>query len=90
MALLTLCAMHTAWGTSSIDGGLGFYPGVELRAKEGADAPFEYKEIDLVAMRGGDLILDLPHIHCLVAKRAFGAFLDLAEMVEDIYPRDSV
>ena len=60
MPLLTLCAMHTAWGTSSIDGGLGFYPGVELRAKEGADAAFEYKEIDLVSMRG-DLILDFPH-----------------------------
>ena len=60
MPLLTLCAMHTAWGTSSIDGGLGFYPGVEVRAKEGADAAFEYKEIDLVCMRG-DLILDLPH-----------------------------
>ena len=61
MPLLTLCAMHTAWGTSFIDGGLGFYPGVEVRAKDGADAAFEYKEIDLVCMRGGDLILDLPH-----------------------------
>jgi hypothetical protein len=30
---------------------------VELKAKEGADVPFENKEIDLVAMRGGDLIL---------------------------------
>jgi hypothetical protein len=55
--LLTLYAMHAAWGTSSIHGGLGFYPGVELRAKEGADVPFAHKEIDLVAMRGSALIL---------------------------------
>jgi hypothetical protein len=55
--LLTLYAMHTTWSTSSIDGDLGFYPGVELRAKEGADVKFDHKEIDLVAMRGGDLIL---------------------------------
>ena len=55
--LLTLYAMHLAWGTSSIYGGLGFYPGVELKAKEGADVPFGNKEIDLVAMRGGKLIL---------------------------------
>jgi hypothetical protein len=55
--LLTLYAMHTAWGTYSIHEGLGFYPGVELRAKEEADVPFAHKEIDLVAMRGGALIL---------------------------------
>ncbi len=55
--LLTLYAMHTAWGTSSIGGSLGFYPGVELKAKEGADVPFAHKEIDLVALRGSSLIL---------------------------------
>lgn len=55
--LLTLYAMHLAWGTSTIQGGLSFYPGVELRAKEGADVPFANKEIDLVAMRGSSLIL---------------------------------
>lgn len=55
--LLTLYAMHIAWGTSSIYGGLGFYPGVEVRAKKGADVPFAHKEIDLVAMRGSNLIL---------------------------------
>jgi hypothetical protein len=55
--LLTLYAMHTAWGASSAYGNLGFYPGVELKAKDGADVPFQHKEIDLVAMRGGDLIL---------------------------------
>lgn len=55
--LLTLNAMHTAWGTSSIYGGLSFYPGVEIRAKEGADVPFDHREIDLVAMRNGELIL---------------------------------
>jgi hypothetical protein len=55
--LLTLYAMHLAWGSSSIQGGLGFYPGVELRAKEGADVPFANKEIDLVAMRGSSLVL---------------------------------
>lgn len=55
--LLTLYAMHVAWGTSSIHGDLGFYPCVELRAKDGVDVPFEHKEIDLVAMRGGNLIL---------------------------------
>ncbi len=55
--LLALHAMHLAWGTSSIYGGLGFYPGVELKAKERADVPFENKEVDLVAMRGGKLIL---------------------------------
>ena len=55
--LLTVYAMHAAWGTSSIDGGLGCYPGVELRAKEEAAIRLEHKEIDLVAMLGGDLIL---------------------------------
>jgi len=55
--LLTLHAMHAAWGTSSIYGGLGFYPGVEIKAKDVAEVPFGHKEIDLVAMRGGDLIL---------------------------------
>jgi hypothetical protein len=55
--LLTLYAMHVAWGTSSIYGDLGFYPCVELRAKDGADVPFEHKEVDIVAMRGGNLIL---------------------------------
>jgi hypothetical protein len=55
--LLTLNAMYIAWGTSSIYGGLGFYPGIELKAKEGADVPFPNKEIDLVAMRGESLIL---------------------------------
>jgi hypothetical protein len=55
--LLTLNAMHAAWGTSSVYGDLGFYPGVELRAKDGVDVPFEHKEIDLVGMRGGNLIL---------------------------------
>ncbi len=55
--LLTLHAMHLAWGTSSIHGGLGFYPCVELKAKGGADVPFDKKEIDLVAMRGRELIL---------------------------------
>lgn len=55
--LLTLYAMYVAWGTSAISGGLGFYPGIELKAKEGADVPFENKEIDLVALRGNSLIL---------------------------------
>ncbi len=55
--LLTLNTMHTAWGTSSIYGGLSFYPGVEIRAKEGVEVPFDHREIDLVAMRGGELIL---------------------------------
>lgn len=57
MPLLTLYAMHSAWDTSSIRGSLGFYLGEELRAKEGADVPFEHKEIDLVASRGSSLIL---------------------------------
>jgi hypothetical protein len=55
--LLTVNAMHASWRTSSVYGDLGFYPGVELRAKDGVDVPFEHKEIDLVAMRGGNLIL---------------------------------
>ncbi len=55
--LLTLNAMHTAWGGSSIRGDIGFYPGIEITAKEGAEVPFTHKEIDLVAMMGGTLIL---------------------------------
>jgi hypothetical protein len=55
--LLTIYAMHAAWGTSSIYGSLGYYPGVEIRAKNGAKVPFAHKELDLVAMRHGDLIL---------------------------------
>lgn len=55
--LLAVYAMHLAWGTSSIYGGLSFYPGIELKAKEGADVPFDHREIDLVAIRGGELIL---------------------------------
>jgi len=49
--------MHTAWGTSTTYGGLGFYPGLEIRAKDGADVPFAHKEVDLVAMLGDVLIL---------------------------------
>lgn len=55
--LLTLYAMHAAWSRASIHGGLAFHPGVEIRAKQGADVPFAHREIDLVAMRGGDLVL---------------------------------
>lgn len=36
---------------------LGFYPGIEIKAKNGAAVPFPKKEIDLVVMRGGSLIL---------------------------------
>jgi hypothetical protein len=55
--LLTLHAMSEAWGDQSSGEGLGFYPGVELQAKEGARAPFDKKELDLVALRGRDLLL---------------------------------
>lgn len=55
--LLTLNAMHVAWGGWSTRGDIGFYPGIEITAKEGADVPFPHKEIDLVAMMGGTLII---------------------------------
>jgi hypothetical protein len=56
--LLTLhAAMSTAWGDRPSGEGLGFYPGVELRAKQGACVPFPKKELDLVALRGRDLVL---------------------------------
>jgi hypothetical protein len=38
--LLTLHVMSGAWGDRPSAEGLGFYPGVELRAKEGARVPF--------------------------------------------------
>jgi hypothetical protein len=55
--LLTLHAMAGAWGGRPSGEGLGFYPGVELTAKEGACVPFPKKEVDLVALRGRDLVL---------------------------------
>lgn len=55
--LLTLHAMSGAWGSRSSGEGLGFYPGVELKAKKGARVPFPKKELDLVALRGRDLVL---------------------------------
>jgi hypothetical protein len=55
--LLTLYAMYAAWGSFSTYETLGFYPGVEIKARDGANVLFQHKEIDLVAMRGGDLIL---------------------------------
>lgn len=55
--LLTLNAMVGAWGGRPTGGGLGFYPGVELKAKKGARVPFPKKEIDLVALSGGELVL---------------------------------
>jgi hypothetical protein len=55
--LLTLHAMSRAWGDRPSGEGLGFYPGVELRAKKGARVPFPKKELDLVALRGRDLVL---------------------------------
>lgn len=55
--LLSLYAMHVAWGTGPGGDALGFYPGVKLEAKKGAGVPFPEKEIDLVVVRGEDLIL---------------------------------
>lgn len=55
--LLTLRTLLEAWRGGPGDIGFGFYPGVELRAKEGAEAPFAHKEIDLVAVHGSDLVL---------------------------------
>lgn len=55
--LLTLHAMSRAWSDRTSGEGLGFYPGVELRAKEGARVPFPDKELDLVVLRGSDLVL---------------------------------
>ena len=55
--LLTLHTMAQAWGDRPSWEGLGFYPGVELQAKEGACVPYVKKEIDLVALRGRDLVL---------------------------------
>lgn len=55
--LLTLHAMAGAWGDRPGGKGLGFYPGVELKAKAGARVPFFKKEVDLVALRGDDLVL---------------------------------
>jgi hypothetical protein len=55
--LLTLHAMDIAWGSLFPYGVVGFYPGVKIKAREGADVPFCEKEIDLVAVRGNELIL---------------------------------
>lgn len=49
--------MSRAWGDRPSGEGLSFYPGVELRAKKGARVPFSKKELDLVALRGRDLVL---------------------------------
>jgi hypothetical protein len=55
--LLTLHTMAAAWGGRPSGVGLGFYPGVVLKAKEGARVPYPEKEVDLVALHGRDLVL---------------------------------
>ncbi|MDQ4000613.1 MAG: hypothetical protein M3283_06360 [Actinomycetota bacterium] len=55
--LLTLHLMSAAWGDRPSGQSLGFYPGVQLQAKKGACVPFPDKELDLVALRGRDLVL---------------------------------
>jgi hypothetical protein len=55
--LLTLHTMAEAWGGRPRGENLGFYPGVEIKAKKGARVPYPKKEIDLVALRGRDLVL---------------------------------
>lgn len=55
--LLTLRVMIEAWHEKLGAGGLCYYPGVELKAKEGASVPFPHKEIDLVTMVDGSLVL---------------------------------
>jgi hypothetical protein len=49
--------MAAAWGGRPSEVGLGFYPGVVLKAKEGARVPYPEKEVDLVALHGRDLVL---------------------------------
>ena len=55
--LLTLYAMHIAWGTFATQGDLSFYPGIQLKSKEGAQVPFPEPEIDLIALRGENLVI---------------------------------
>jgi hypothetical protein len=55
--LLTFHGMAAAWGRWSRGEALGFYPGIEIKAKEGARVPYPKKEIDLVALRGRGLML---------------------------------
>ena len=55
--LLSLHALNIFWRGSTNKEGLGFYPGIELEAKEGADVPVDRKlEIDLVVLRGENLV----------------------------------
>lgn len=55
--LLTLRSMIEAWSDRPDGSSLGFYPGVVLEARKGANVPFAHKEIDLVALHGSNLIL---------------------------------
>lgn len=84
--LLALHALNVFWRGSTINKkGLGFYPGIELEAKEGADVPVAKVEIDLVVLRGEKLVF----VECKEdgkvldnSKNAAEFSLQLGELVE--------
>lgn len=55
--MIALYRMHQMWGSNFSRSSLAFYPGVEYKATIGAAVPIDRGEIDLVAMRRGQLIL---------------------------------
>lgn len=82
--LLTLHTMAAAWGGQPSGLGLGFYPGVVLKANEGASVPYPEKEVDLVALHGRDLVLaecKESTEHLAEPEKAAGFARQIAEMV---------
>ncbi|CAN5906842.1 hypothetical protein BH23ACT11_BH23ACT11_00550 [soil metagenome] len=65
--LLALYAMHAKWGSSFAREGFGYYPGVEVKKRDGASAPVDHIEIDLMALWGGIPVL----VECKVSAEHF-------------------
>ena len=65
--LLALYVMHAKWGSSFAREGFGYYPGVELKKRDGASAPVDHIEIDLMALWGGVPVL----VECKVSAEHF-------------------
>lgn len=55
--LLAIYAMHAKWGSSFAREGFGYYPGLDLKKRDGASVPVDHIEVDLFALWGGRPVL---------------------------------
>ncbi len=61
--------MHARWGSTFAQEGFGYYPGIELKKREGNSVPVDHIEVDLVALHGGRPVL----VECKESAEHLGA-----------------